>query len=218
MPFDLSPIFAKYEELQKEVDAIFNKVKTLESSCVTCKKGCNDCCHATFDLSFIESIYINTMFEKTFDYGPIRSSILEKANKIDRDLTKLKKDLYYAEKNGEQTEEIMKKAAKIRIKCPLLDDNNLCVLYEYRPITCRLYGIPTEIAGQAHVCGYSGFKKGQNYPTVHLDKIHAKLDEMSLAIGKHVKSKFTKLDEVYVPLSMALLTNYDDRYLGIENK
>ena len=112
-------------------------------------------------------------------------------------------------------EHIMEEAAKARIRCPLLDSNDQCVLYDYRPITCRLYGIPTAIGGKGHVCGQSNFAAGASYPTVHLDKIQERLDRLSVEIRDRVQSRFKELHEVFVPVSMALLTNYDDAYLGI---
>jgi len=53
------------------------------------------------------------------------------------------------------------------------------------------------------------------YPTVKLDKIQNALQDMSLAIERGVQSRFDKLHEVYMPLSMALLTNFDESFLGI---
>ncbi len=50
---------------------------------------------------------------------------------------------------------------------------------------------------------------------MHLDKIQARLEELSRDVAATVKSRFTELHEVYVPLSMALLTRYDEAYLGI---
>ena len=79
----------------------------------------------------------------------------------------------------------------------MLGPDDRCVLYEQRPVTCRLYGVPTAIHGKAHVCGKCGFARGGAYPTV--------------AVG----SRYRELHTVYVPVSMALLTKYDDAYLGV---
>ena len=84
-----------------------------------------------------------------------------------------------------------------------------------RPITCRLYGVPTSIHGKAHVCGQCGFKKGGAYPTVALDRIQDRLADLSRRIGAVVGSRFRELHRVYVPVSMALVTKYDDAYLGV---
>jgi Fe-S-cluster containining protein len=106
--------------------------------------------------------------------------------------------------------------ARQRIRCPLLDEGEKCGMYEARPITCRLYGIPTVIGGQAHTCGLSQFEEGKQYPTVKLDNIQRRLYEISFELAQEIKSRYPKLGEVLVPLSMALLTDYNDEYLGID--
>lgn len=212
---DLTPIFEKYEKLRDESDRAFDSIARAHAGCVTCKKGCSDCCHALFDLSLVEAMYINKAFEKAFDYGAERSAVITRASETDRRLTRLKRELYRAEKDGENLSTIMQRAASERIPCPLLSSDNVCMLYDARPITCRLYGVPTEIGANGHVCGFSAFEKGVTYPTVHLDKIQARLAELSAEIGRVCKSRFTELDQVFVPISMAILTRYDEEYLGI---
>ncbi|WP_165070644.1 YkgJ family cysteine cluster protein [Desulfovibrio sp. ZJ200] len=212
---DLSAVFSRYESLRAEADTLFARVREAQPHCVTCKEGCSDCCHALFDLSLVEAMYLNRAFSRTFEHGPERSAILSRAAETDRRLTRLKRDLFRAEKDGESPEAIMARAAQIKLRCPLLGDDRRCLLYESRPVTCRIYGVPTAIAGQGHVCGFSAFEKGKPYPTVHLDKMQARLEDLSRELAKTVQSRFTELHEVYVPLSMALLTTYDETYLGI---
>jgi Fe-S-cluster containining protein len=211
---DLSAIFEAYEQLRQGADALFARVRENNSDCVRCREGCSDCCHALFDLSLVEAMYINRAFLTTFDHGPRRSSIMARAARTDRDLTRFKRDMYRAQKNGEPPKAIMTRAARLKVPCPLLDEDNRCLLYAARPITCRVYGVPAAIAGRTHVCGFSGFEKGKSYPTVYLDKIQSRLDALSCEITTAVNSRFSALHEVYVPLSMALLTNYDSTYLG----
>ena len=214
---ELTPVFTAYEALVAE--AVFSRVNELHPDCVTCKPGCSDCCHAMFDLSLVEAMYLNARFIEKYDFGPERSRILENAGSVDRKLTRMKRDYFRelrdAKGSEDAMEHIMEEAAKARIRCPLLDSNDQCVLYDYRPITCRLYGIPTAIGGKGHVCGQSNFAAGASYPTVHLDKIQERLDRLSVEIRDRVQSRFKELHEVFVPVSMALLTNYDDAYLGI---
>lgn len=216
---ELIPVFAAYEALVAEADAVFSRVAERHPDCVTCKPGCSDCCHATFDLSLVEAMYLNAKFVEAFDFGPARSRILENAGNADRQLTRMKRDYFRELRDGKASQEamdrIMDEAARARIRCPLLDANDQCSLYESRPITCRLYGIPTVIGGRAHVCGKSNFVSGVSYPTVHLEKIQERLDRMCLEIRDRVQSRFKELHTVFVPVSMALLTKYDDAYLGI---
>lgn len=216
---ELTPVFAAYEALVAEADAVFSRVGELHPDCVTCKPGCSDCCHALFDLSLVEAMYLNAKFAETFDYGPERSRLLENAAGVDRKLTRMKRDYFRELRDAQGSEEaaahIMEEAARARMRCPLLDADDKCALYAYRPITCRLYGIPTVIGGKAHVCGKTNFAAGGKYPTVHLEKIQERLDRLSMEIRDRVQSRFKELHTVFVPVSMALLTNYDKAYLGI---
>ncbi len=211
---DLAPIFNRYEALRAEADGVFERIAHKFPGDVTCHQGCSDCCHALFDLSLVEAMYINSAFIQAFEYGPLRSQILERASETDRRLTRVKREMYQAEKAGDTPAHIMTKAAGARVRCPLLSDGNTCLLYNARPIICRLYGIPLDIGGKGHVCGLSGFSKGANYPTVQLARIQSRLENLSREIADAAGSRF-ELADVYVPLSMALLTKYDDAYLGI---
>lgn len=214
---DLSHIFARYEQLRNSVDQLFRRVATRHEACMACRAGCCDCCNALFDLSLVEAMYINQFFRQKFEYGPVRSAILEKASSADRQLAILKRVFFQQEKSGQTAREIMDKASCIRMACPLLE-NNECLMYEGRPITCRIYGIPASVDGESHVCGFSGFEKGVSYPTVNLDKVQQHLAVLSREITETLKSRFSKLHEVHVPLAMALLTDYDERYLGLDQE
>lgn len=212
---DLSAVFARYEAVRDEADAVFARVAGLFPERVACHETCSDCCHALFDLSLVEAMYLNRAFAAAFGHGRERSDILTRASAIDRELTRLKRGLFRAEKDGESPDSIMARAAAIRLPCPLLGEDRRCLLYAARPITCRLYGVPTAIGGTGHVCGFSGFSRGEAYPTVRLEKFQSRLDELSRELARTVESRFSELADVYVPLSMALLTRYDEDYLGI---
>jgi Fe-S-cluster containining protein len=214
MMFD--PFFKEYEALVKQVDAAFEKVQKEYGDCVSCKVGCADCCYALFDLTLVEAIYIKNKFDDQFADNN-RKVIIENANTTDRKVHKLKRQAHKDYESGKSENEILEEMAGVKMRCPLLDADNKCALYDARPITCRLYGVPTVIGGQGHTCGLSGFKQGQAYPTVKLDAIHAKLHQISLALAQSIESRYPNLAEMLVPLSMALLTDYTEEYLGMKS-
>lgn len=207
-------IVRSYQALVAEADQLFTRVRSQFPQAVTCSCGCSDCCHALFDLSFIEAYSLNKAFTENIPYGPLRSHILTAAGEADRQATKMKRHYYELAKQGMNDEDILAEASRQRLRCPLLADDGACLMYNYRPITCRLYGIPTAVNGKAHVCHRSAFGKGA-YPTVALDRIQDKLALQSRQLIDAMHSKF-QLHQVYVPVSMALLTTYDDEYLGIK--
>lgn len=216
MEIDLQPYFERYEKLVAQADQVFEKVRSEFPEEVRCQTGCADCCHALFDLTLIEALYLNHHFLEKFE-GEKREQLLAEANKADRTIYKIKRQAYKESQEGKDENQILEELADVRVRCPLLNDAERCDLYDHRPITCRLYGIPTAIGGKGHTCGLSGFKAGERYPTVNLDLLQRQLYEISKDLVRDIKSKFYGLGEVLVPLSMAILTEYNEVYLGIKD-
>ena len=211
---ELEPIFEKYEAFVKQIDDVFKKVRSDYPDCVKCGLECSDCCFALFDLSLVEALYINRKFLENI--GDKKAEILEAANGIDRNIHQLKRKAFKAVESGQKSEEqVLLEMAAERSRCPLLNEEDRCALYAFRPITCRLYGIPTAIDGRAHTCGLSGFKEGESYPTVNLDAVNAKLKALSEEIVAALRSTHVKMGDVLMPVSMALLTVFDENYLGV---
>jgi Fe-S-cluster containining protein len=216
MDIDFEPYFKEYETLLALADQTFEKVRQAFPELVRCTVECADCCYALFDLPLIEALYINYHFNRTFK-GRQKEDFRETLNRIDRQVHKLKRKATKDLEAGKSEEEILTALAEARIRCPLLNAQNQCDLYNFRPITCRLYGIPTQIGGKGRTCGLSGFKAGEQYPTVNIDILQKKLLQLSERLAKAINSKYGKLGEMLVPLSMALLTDYDETYLGVKS-
>ncbi len=214
MKIDFTPYFEKYKSIVTQADELFARVQKDHPECVTCKIKCADCCHALFDLTLIEALYINHQFNKIIK-GKEKIRLIDRANRADRKTHMVKKQAYKNKKAGKNETEILMDIAAERVRCPLLNDNDMCDLYEYRPITCRLYGIPTSIGGRSHTCGKSGFIEGKQYPAVNLDAIQKKLYDISYEFVREIKTKYIKMADMLVPLSMAILTDFDEKFLGI---
>ena len=99
MDLDLKPFFEKYEAIVRQVDAAFTRVKDHYPNEIKCKAGCADCCHAMFDLTLVEAMYLNHHFNKTHA-GEERERLLEKADKLDRQGYKIKKSAYKMSRDG----------------------------------------------------------------------------------------------------------------------
>lgn len=211
---DFNEIFARYEGLVADVDAIFNKVKEAHPEAVRCAEGCDDCCFALFDLSLVEAMYLNKKFNERFS-GAARSTVLQRADRADRGAYKIKRKVFKASQEGRKASEILDEVAAMRVRCPLLDEDNRCDLYEFRPVTCRLYGIPTAYGGESRTCGLSGFTPGTPYPTVNMEQVHERLYALSRELVASINTKHVGLEEILVPVSMALMNTYDEAYLGV---
>ena len=178
MDIDFTPYFKEYEALTILTDSIFHQVKKQFPKAIKCKLQCSECCHALFDLTLIEAIYINHKFNDKFKDDK-KKRLLEQTNKSDRMVHQLKRKAVKELKAGTSEDEILVGLSTAKVRCALLNDKEKCELYEHRPITCRLYGIPISIAGSSHTCGLSDFVEGEKYPTVNIDQIQNKLYEIS---------------------------------------
>ncbi len=217
MKKELMPYFEKYEALVSKAETVFEQVKSKFPDEVKCKEGCSDCCHALFDLTLVEALYINYRFNEKFD-GNGKKDLLEKANKADRMIYKIKKAAFRSTQKGKDEEAIVEEVGQERIRCPLLGKEDLCEMYAFRPIACRVYGIPQAIGGKGRTCGFSGFKPGESYPTLNHDIIHDQLMTISSEIVQAIRSKHIQMEEVLVPLSMALITDYNEEYMGVSQE
>ncbi len=214
MALDLKEHFVKYEALVQMVDAVFDRVKKEYPKEVFCREKCSDCCYAIFDLTLIEALYLKDKVVKRFA-GKEKNDLMEIADKTDRVLTKMKREAYKAVKNGADQLEIVGKMSQERVRCPLLGEDNLCTLYDHRPITCRVYGIPTSTAGVSHICGRTNFNQGDAYPTLNMDKIYTQLQLLSAQLVKDINSEKIKMHELLIPVSMVIVTDFNEEYLGV---
>ncbi|WP_320169383.1 YkgJ family cysteine cluster protein [Maridesulfovibrio sp.] len=210
---EFKEVFEKYEALVAEVDKAFNKIAEQTDGGIKCGKGCSDCCHALFDLTLVEAVYLNHKFNEKYS-GMERSDIMQKADVADRQVHKIKRRAFKASQAGSSATEILREVSLARVRCPLLNKDDLCAVYESRPLTCRIYGVPMNIGGEAHSCQKSGFAPGKSYPTMNMDTLQSKLMELSEELAASVNSSLRELPEVLVPASMALLTDYTPEYLG----
>ena len=214
MSVDLSSYFKKYEALVTQADGVFDRVKNAYADCVQCEEKCADCCFALFDLTLIEALYLHHKFNEKFK-GSAKVELVEKANRADRQIYKIKRKAFKELQSGRNEGELLAEMALERVRCPLLSEKDLCDLYEYRPLTCRFYGIPTAIGGAGHTCGKSGFKEGEKYPTVNLDAVYGQLQQISAELLRDIQSKNVKLVDLLVPLSSAVIMNFDEVFLGV---
>lgn len=210
----LNPVktFEKYENLVKEIEIAVDRLQGQYPENIHCAEQCSDCCHAVFDLSLLEAVYINYGFFKRIGKDK-QDAILTRADKADRLYYRLKRKIHsLMTREGKGQEEILSWLAEERIRCPFLNDRELCDLYECRPVTCRVYGLPTAIRGRGCTCSKSGFKAGVAYPTIYLDRIQERLFGLSRELLEEMGSEEYLLADRLVPLSNALLTDFDESF------
>ena len=202
---DFSYLLEPYDNLVQKADQAFQGISEEFEACVRCEPHCADCCHAVFGLFLIEAVFIKQDFDKLGEKE--RAAALKRADEAKRELEVLERTLKEFEGDPRMMAYSM---ARARIRCPLLSDNNECILYPFRPITCRVYGIPTLLQGSAKVCGLSEFKKEQSYPTFNLDEAHLELYELSKLLLERVGHEQVEKAAVLLSVAKVLKTPLEE--------
>ena len=205
----LSSLFIRYKNLVAEADKAFGKILKEHRPEIKCKAHCSDCCHAVFGLFIVEAVSIKNHFDRLGRKE--RRAALARGAKAHGDLLKIEKSFGAG---AESSDPSIIQLAKARVRCPLLDDKEECILYEYRPITCRIYGIPTSIKGKARVCSRSGFKDGRTYPTFDLDRAYKELYLLSRELLERTGTSDPERASLLISVSKAIETPIKELITG----
>jgi len=201
---DFTHLFQRYELLAVKADQAFHKMQKNYGAYIKCKLHCSDCCHAIFGLFLVEAAYLQQHFNQLS--GKETRAALLRGKKSEKEHRELEKRLM-AYANDPQM--VSYSLGRERIRCPLLSDHQECVLYTYRPITCRTYGIPLVIQGKARACGNAGFKNGEHYPTFNLDEVQKELYLLSRDLLDMAGRKDLEMASLLISVSKAIKTPFN---------
>ncbi|MBF7081473.1 YkgJ family cysteine cluster protein [Desulfallas sp. Bu1-1] len=202
---DYNDIIQEYEQLAAKADRAFREMQRQYGKCVKCHEQCSDCCNAVFGLFLVESLYLSRHFNALDEES--RRIILARADQADRDLLEMQKRL---EQLGDDPQKLSEAIGRERVRCPLLSEEHKCSLYPYRPVTCRVYGIPTVINGKIHACWKAGFEKGKAYPAFDLDGIYKELYRLSKKILERAGQTDLDRASLLVSVSKSIKTPPDN--------
>ena len=202
---DFSYLLEPYDRIVLKADDGFQRMESDFVECVKCEPHCADCCHAVFGLFLIEAVFLKHDFDRLPEED--RLAALRRADEADKELKVLERTLKEFEGDPQMSSYAMGKA---RIRCPLLSDDNECILYPHRPITCRVYGIPTMIQGVSRVCGKAGFKKDESYPAFNIDGVNRKLHALSKEVLKGAGQEDHEKASFLISVSKVIQTPVED--------
>jgi Fe-S-cluster containining protein len=196
----LDDLFSKYVLEARKADHLFKTIQEKYPLSVRCRIHCCDCCNAIFGVFPIEAAHINYYFNRL--ERRIKRDILRRAEKAETEMLRAKDTLQVFDDKPQMK---VYGLAKQRVRCPLLTEKEECVLYEKRPIICRIYGVPFSLKNgdkeQAYVCGVSDFQAKVTYPTVKLYKIYGELCKLSEELFQ--KAGSTHLEKAILMLSLS---------------
>ncbi len=134
------------------VDAALSDAAQRSGAWLACRPGCTQCCHGVFAISQLDALRLRTGLEQI---DPARAArVRERARES---LTRLAGTFPGDRETGILDESEGPQAAFEEFgneePCPALDPaTGLCDLYEWRPMTCRVFGPPVRVQGGFSVC------------------------------------------------------------------
>jgi Fe-S-cluster containining protein len=199
----IEEIFSKYATEARKADYLFHTIHEKYPLSVKCRIRCSDCCHAVYGVFPIEAAYINYHFNRL--ERRVKRDVLRKAEKAETEVIKVKDKLQAFEDKPDMK---VYGLGKQRVRCPFLTEKKECILYDRRPIICRVYGVPYSLNNgkkeKSYVCCLSGFEEKVSYPAVKLDKIYSSLYQLSRELLTKAGSKQVEKATFMLPLSRVL--------------
>lgn len=131
-----------YLELLQNIDSWFATVLSRCPTEMQCARGCALCCHGLFDISMPDAVLLSqglgTLPPEVLQEAVARAAPVQAA--IVRLAPELKAPFLLDQIPEGRIDEIVDQATSP--PCPLLGSQQECLVYEYRPLACRLEGVP----------------------------------------------------------------------------
>jgi Fe-S-cluster containining protein len=138
-------------ELVQILNASIKRAAVQAGEWLVCRPGCTQCCHGAFAINQLDAARLWTGMETLRAAEPMAAEAIEKRARAwiaehgaafpgDEETGQLGE----SDEDRERFEDFATEAA-----CPALDAaTGLCGVYEWRPMTCRVFGPPVKMAGE----------------------------------------------------------------------
>lgn len=137
----MQDILDRYQSLLQEIDRWFIDCMEHAGDQIACRLGCSACCRGLFEISLLDARLLQSGFARLD--AETGERVLKKARSRVRELqTQWPEFQHPFILNHLPHDEWQEMPEEDPTPCPLLSDDGRCLIYEYRPMTCRLHGLP----------------------------------------------------------------------------
>jgi len=146
----MESLLRRYRILLEEIDGWFDRcVERTGPELIACRKGCSACCRGLFDITLLDARLLREGFNTLAPQ--VRADVLKKARPRLAELAArwpgfgppFLLNRLPEEEWSDMPEDDM-------TPCPLLDAEGRCLVYAWRPMTCRLHGLPNiDLSGES---------------------------------------------------------------------
>ena len=143
------------QQLVQIMDAALDEAARRAGAWLACRPGCTQCCHGAFAINALDVARLQAGMEALRAADPSRAEAVEQRTRawIEEFGSEFPGDaqtgvLGTSEEDNARFEEFANDAP-----CPALDpETGLCDVYEWRPMTCRVFGPPVRVGDALGCC------------------------------------------------------------------
>lgn len=144
--------------LLEDVSAAMAEAVRLSGAWLVCRPGCTQCCLGPFGITRLDELRLRSGLQALDAADPARAAQIR--SRARTYIAKIARQYPGDVQTGELLDQDALPGFMDDEPCPALDpDTGLCGLYEWRPITCRLFGpvqkVDEGVYGACELC-YSG--------------------------------------------------------------
>lgn len=138
----MQELFERYAELLREVDRWFSSCMAAHGEHISCGHGCSECCRGLFDITALDALYLRSGFDQLPPdiRDAVRMKALTRIEQINARFPTVTPPWFLNHIPECEWDAIMPDDDET--PCVLLSEQGSCLVYEHRPMTCRLHGIP----------------------------------------------------------------------------
>lgn len=137
----MDDILTEYRRLLRGIDGWFAHCIEQSGDQIVCRQGCSACCRGLFEISLLDASLLQAGFAELTE--PVKARVLTRARRRVADLQqrwpKFQPPYILNRLPDDDWQEMPEDDMT---PCPLLGADGGCLVYESRPLTCRLHGLP----------------------------------------------------------------------------
>jgi Fe-S-cluster containining protein len=138
----MKTILDAYGTLLAEVDGWFHRCLERYPDDIACASGCSSCCRGLFDITLLDALYLQRGFAQLSEsqQAVLRHAAEQRLIPLSAINPAFVSPWLLNGLPEEEWDDLMPEEDEV--PCVLLTEDGRCLLYGYRPMTCRLNGIP----------------------------------------------------------------------------
>lgn len=145
----MNMLLDRYGLLLGEVDAWFRHCLEQHPDLIACQNGCSECCRGLFDITLLDAFYLKRGFDRLPE--PLKTELVREASRRLEMLSHVNPAFiapWLLNVIPEDDWDALM-PEEDETPCLLLSETGGCLVYDYRPMTCRLNGIPLiDVSGE----------------------------------------------------------------------